>query len=204
MNDKRNESLTERFAGRLTNIVLLGFFTTLCSLPVITAGAAFTSLNVATKAYLYDDDDKPLRIFFSSFKEVFPLATKVWLLHVPVLAILVWDIVYYRTSDATLDILAAAAIFVLLVFVILEMQMVFVLIGKNRTRKVWPCIKMALDISANCFWHCAMLLLFTASVIAVSLFIFRGLLLVMPGVIAFINWQFIPEILRRYRFREQR
>ena len=52
-----------KLAGRFTNIALLGFFTTLCSLPIITIGASFTALNAATKAYLFENEDKPLRIF---------------------------------------------------------------------------------------------------------------------------------------------
>ena len=62
-----------KLAGRLTNIVLLGFFSTVCSLPVETIGAALTALNVATKAYMYEGDDKPLRIYFASFKKHFSL-----------------------------------------------------------------------------------------------------------------------------------
>ena len=96
----------EKLAGRLTNIVLLGFFATLFSLPVVTAGAAFTALNVSTKAYLYEDEDKVLRIFFESFKEHFVLSTKVWLIHLLAIAILIWDIAYYRVGETSLDILA--------------------------------------------------------------------------------------------------
>ena len=60
-----------RLAGRLTNIVLLGFFTTLLSLPLFTAGAAFTALNKQTKAYMYEGEDKPIRPFINDFKTYF-------------------------------------------------------------------------------------------------------------------------------------
>ena len=204
MSGKRSDNFTEKFAGRLTNIVLLGFFTTLCCLPVISAGAAFTALNVSTKAYLYEDDDKPLRIFFASFREHFSLSSKVWLLHIPALAVLIWDLAYYRTSDSTIDILASAAVFVLIMFVLLELQMVFVIIATEKENTVGYCLKKALDISLHCFGYSVMLLLFTVTVIAVSVFLFRGLLLVMPGVVSFLHWQFLPEILRKYKFRERK
>ncbi|MBQ6334984.1 MAG: YesL family protein [Erysipelotrichaceae bacterium] len=193
----------EKLAGRLTNIVLLGFFATLFSLPVVTAGAAFTALNVSTKAYLYEDEDKVLRIFFESFKEHFVLSTKVWLIHLLAFAILIWDIAYYRVGETSLDILASAAIFVLIVFLLFEFQLVFVLIGERKESRVFKLMKLALEMAFTCFWQSLMMALFTLTVIAVSIFLFRGLLLVMPGIIAYLDWQVLPELFRKYKFRER-
>ena len=190
-----------KLAGRFTNIVLLGFFTTLCCLPIVTAGASFTALNSATKAYLFENDDKPLRIFFASFKKHFGLATKIWLLHILAYAILIWDYVYYRTSDATIDILASAGIFVTFAFLVFETTMVFVVIAEEKSDKVFRTIKIALDIAMISPLRSAMILFLEAAVVIIALFLLRGLILIIPGIIAYLAWQIIPDMLKNYKFR---
>ena len=190
-----------KLAGRLTNIVLLGFFTTLCSVPIITAGASFTALNSGTKAYLFEDNDKPLKIFFESFKKYFGLSTKIWLLHIVAYAVLIWDYVYYRTSDATIDILAAAGIFVTFAFLVFETTMVFVVIGEERSSKVFETIKIALDIAVISPLRSVMILLLEAAVVVIAVFLFRGLILIIPGIVAYLAWQIIPDMLKNYKFR---
>ena len=201
MGDSNSNDKFEKLAGRLTNIVLLGFFTTLCSVPIITAGASFTALNVATKAYLFENDDKPLRIFFSSFKKHFALSTKIWLLHILAYAILIWDYVYYRTSDSTIDILAAAGIFVAFGFLVFETTMVFVVIAEEKSDKVFETIKIALDIAMISPLRSGMILFLELAVVVVALLLFRGLILIIPGIIAYLSWQIIPQMLKNYKFR---
>ena len=201
MGDSNSNDKFEKLAGRLTNIVLLGFFTTLCSVPIITAGASFTALNVATKAYLFENDDKPLRIFFSSFKKHFALSTKIWLLHILAYAILIWDYVYYRTSDSTIDILAAAGIFVAFGFLVFETTMVFVVIAEEKSDKVFETIKIALDIAMISPLRSGMILFLELAVVVVALLLFRGLILIIPGIIAYLAWQIIPQMLKNYKFR---
>ena len=48
----------EKLAGRLTNVVLLGFFTLVLSLPLVTAGPAFTACHAAMKDVIVNDNDK--------------------------------------------------------------------------------------------------------------------------------------------------
>ena len=191
----------EKLAGRLTNIVLLGFFSVLCSLPVITAGASFTALNSAMKSHLYDDNDKPLKLFFSVFKEKFGLSTKVWALHLLAIAILAWDFVYYRVGESTLDTLASAGIFVLICFLAFELLMVFVVISEGMNDKTFGVIKTALDLSFACIKESLMILVITSAVILASIFLFRGLIPIIPGVISYLSWQIIPQMLKKYKFR---
>ena len=194
----------EKLAGRITNIVLLGFFSMLCSLPIVTAGASFTALNKATKAYLYENEDKPLRTFFNTFKDKFKLSTLVWLLHLVFIAVLVWDFVYYRTGDDTISILASAGIFVLLMFVLFEVSLVFVIIGEDMADDIPKAMKTALDVAMDSFWQCLMIIVLYAAVILTSLFLFRGLIFFAPGLMAFLAWQILPEMLKRYKYRKKR
>lgn len=195
-----NDILTKT-AGRLTNIVLLGFFTVLCSLPVVTAGAAFTALNSATKAYLYKNEDKALRVFFAVFKKHFKISTIVWLINLVAIAVLVWDLVYYRTGSSTIDILASSAVFTLLLFVMYEISLIFVIIGEEVSNDVVDCFKMSLRMAMHHFWRTSCLILITGAVFSTVYYFFRGLLPFSPGLIAYLSWQIIPEIFKAEKKR---
>ena len=196
-----SDNLMEKLAGRLTNIVLLGFFCVLFSIPIITAGASFTALNSAMKSHLYDDNDKPLKLFLSVFKEKFGLSTKVWALHLLAIAVLIWDFVYYRVGESTLDTLASAGIFVLICFLAFEVLMVFVVISQGMNEKVFGVIKTALDLSFTCVKESLMILVITSTVILASIFLFRGLIPFVPGIISYLSWQIIPQMLKKYKFK---
>lgn len=196
-----SDNLMEKLAGRLTNIVLLGFFCVLFSIPIITAGASFTALNSAMKSHLYDDNGKPLKLFLSVFKEKFGLSTKVWALHLLAIAVLVWDFVYYRVGESTLDTLASAGIFVLICFLAFEVLMVFVVISQGMNEKVFGVIKTALDLSLTCIKESLMILVITSTVILASIFLFRGLIPFVPGIISYLSWQIIPQMLKKYKFK---
>lgn len=63
----------------LADLVLLNLLTLLCSLPVFTAGAAFTSLFHAVSK-LREGDGGIYKSYFQSFKNNFKQATILWLL----------------------------------------------------------------------------------------------------------------------------
>lgn len=203
MSDPSNQDqFMNRLAGRLTNIVLLGFFTTLLSLPLFTAGAAFTALNKQTKAYMYEGEDKPLRPFINDFKTYFKTSTKIWLIALAGIIILVLDYIYYITGDSTLDILASAVIFVLIVYLLFMSNMVFAIIPDHEGEKIGFLLKKALDISLVSPLQSFFIIFISAAVIVVSFVLLRGMIIIAPGVITYFSWQFIPEMIRKEHFRK--
>ena len=196
------ENRMNKLAGRLTNIVLLGFFTLVCSLPVFTAGAAFTALYVSMKQYLKYEEDKALRIFFPAFKERFWISTKVFLVHLVLIAIFVWDLLYYRTGNSTIDYIGQAGSFSLLMLSIFELTVVFVVIGEELCEnKVLVIIRTALDMAFSCFKESASLLGLTIAAIVICVVLLRPFILVLPGVIAYLHYPIIEKMLERYRFQ---
>ncbi len=199
MEGGNSNNTLEKLAGRLSNIVLLGFFTILFSLPVVTAGAAFTALNSSTKAYLYEEEDKPLRMFLSCFKKDFRTSTLIWLIDLAAIAILIWDFVYYRTGTSAIDILASAGIFVLMMFLALELATVFVIRSEKLNDTVFGSIKAAIDLSLSDIWRCLAVIVLVVASFTVAFFLFRGIFLFLPGIIAFLGWQLYPEMLKQYK-----
>ncbi len=201
-NRDRFEGFMGKLAGRLTNIVLLGFFSVLFSLPVVTVGASLTALHDAMSQYVMYDADKPLNIFFNSFKKYFKTATIVWLLHAVAFAVLALDYLYYKGGDATIDIIAQAAIFTLIAVLVFEMLMVFVVISQDMADGAWAAFKKALDVSFICLPETLSLLILNIGIPLLSALLMPGFLLVLPGVITYFSWLIIPKMLKKYKFKK--
>ena len=79
--------------------------------------------------------------------------------------------------------------------------MVFVVIAEEKSDKVFRTIKIALDIAMISPLRSAMILFLEAAVVIIALFLLRGLILIIPGIIAYLAWQIIPDMLKNYKFR---
>ena len=69
-----------QFLSRVGEMILANFLFLLCSLPVVTAGAALTALHKVTQNIAEDTDDGVLRTFFRAFRRDWKQATAAWLL----------------------------------------------------------------------------------------------------------------------------
>ena len=196
------EGFFNKFAGRLMNIILLGFFSLVLCLPVVTAGASFAALNVAMRSYLLEEDPKPLKTFFAAFKEKFKLSTFVWLWHLLFIAVLTIDFLWYRAGTGTLDVLAQTAVFVLIILLSFELLLVFVVISESMETKVWKVMSRSLDLAFTCMLESIFILIISIAVPIAVVILFPGLVIVLPGVIAYLSWQILPRMLKKYKFKK--
>lgn len=153
-------------------------------------------------SYLLYEDQKPLKTFFSSFKQYFKLSTTVWIIHLVLIVVLVWDFVYYRTSTATIDILAQTAIFVLIMIVVFEATMVFVVISQDLADNLKDVFTKSIDIAFNCWLQSIFLLVITFAIPIACIFLIPSFILIIPGVVSFLSWQIIPNMLKKYKFKK--
>ena len=79
------------FATKIAQLMWLNILTVICSLPLITIGAAFTAMHRVLVDIYRDEENKITRTYFSSFKKNFWQATKIWLLYLVFYAILLVD-----------------------------------------------------------------------------------------------------------------
>ena len=78
-----NDSPIGRLVGRILELVGLNLLWVVCSLPIVTAGAAACALHFALSPQR-DEDEGGFRCFFRSFRQNFRQATLLWL---PMLAL---------------------------------------------------------------------------------------------------------------------
>ncbi|MBE5870033.1 MAG: DUF624 domain-containing protein [Lachnospiraceae bacterium] len=67
-----------RALSDLTTLVVLNMLTILCSIPIVTAGAAFTALHYEVMK-MAEGEGHPIQDYFRQFKENLKSATPVWL-----------------------------------------------------------------------------------------------------------------------------
>ena len=77
-----NDSLFGRIFGTLGNMITVNLLFIVCSIPVITFGASFTSMYYALLRNLKYGDSSLIRDFFSSFRQNFRQSTLSWLISV--------------------------------------------------------------------------------------------------------------------------
>lgn len=87
-----------RTLARFTDLMFLNILTIICSLPIITMGAAVAALYGAT-ARLQEDEGHIFSNYFSCFRENFRQATCIWLILLPIGAIIVLAILYYSNGN---------------------------------------------------------------------------------------------------------
>ena len=201
MKNFKAEEVLQKFSDRLMNIILLGFFWFLCSLGIITVGASSVALSESMRRYLVFDEPKPLQVFFKKFKEYFKVSTFTWLIHLVCIAVGVWDVLYYRVGDTTMDIIAASIISVCLTLLVFEMDMVFMCIGYYDIQSIKEAFKKAMDLAFTCFIYSLEILFINLTVIVVAVFLFRGLLIFAAGLIAYLDWQLLPKMIEKYNVK---
>lgn len=101
-----------RGLSTLVDIVLLNILTVLCSIPIVTAGAAVTALYDAM-GRLIRDEGGIYRAYFAAFKSNFKQATIMWLLTLVIGAALIFSLIFY-VVNGMLAVVALAAVLVLL------------------------------------------------------------------------------------------
>ncbi len=113
MNLFRYDSPFATFINRIVDIVVLGIITAVCCVPVITAGAAISSLYYVTLKMVRREDSKILHLYFSAFKQNFKKATALWLIMLLLGCILAVDF----TLLYKLEIAFEGAIWIMLIII---------------------------------------------------------------------------------------
>ena len=88
-----------QFLNRVADLMILNFLVMLLCIPVITAGAAFTSMHYVLLKIARKEEGYLIRGFFKSFKDNFRQATLIWLGMLAVIALYAVDFYIIRYSE---------------------------------------------------------------------------------------------------------
>ncbi len=104
--------------NKMADLMWLNILTLICCIPIITVGAAFTSMHYVALKIVRNEESYITRSFFKSFKTNFRQATLIWLMLLAVAAVLGGD--YYiitksgiQFSQVMIVLIMAAAVLVI-------------------------------------------------------------------------------------------
>lgn len=84
------------FMSRVADLVILNILVMLFSMPVVTAGAAWTAMHFVTIRMARKEERYVIKDFLRSFKENFKQATVIWLIALVAACVFIGDILIYK------------------------------------------------------------------------------------------------------------
>ena len=199
MNKKMNFESFLALGEKLTYIMALGLLFILCSVPVITVGASATALNKAMKLYVRYGEKRIFQAFFGAFIKFFKPATLVWLLNLVVILILCFDLLFYGDAKTWVQMAGMIVITISLMVVIFETTVSFVMISEELTKGVKDTMICALKYGLKCPFEGLMVMMLNLAVPGLLFLFMMELLILAPGVLTYLSWQFLPKSLDRYK-----
>ena len=119
-----------RFMTKVADIMILNLLFILTSLPIITIGAAWTSLYYVSMKLVRDEEGSIVRSFFHSFRMNFRQATILWLGTVAVFAVLIADLLILAQIDSPYAAAMNTSVLILGVVILMILQYLFPLVAK--------------------------------------------------------------------------
>ena len=199
MNKKMNFESFLALGEKLTYIMALGLLFILCSVPVITIGASATALNKAMKLYVRYGEKRIFQAFFGAFIKFFKPATLVWLLNLIIILILCFDLLFYGDARTWVQTAGMIVITISLMVVIFETTVSFVMISEELTKGVKDTIVCALKYGLKCPFEGLMVMMLNLAVPGLLFLFMMELLILAPGVLTYLSWQFLPKSMDRYK-----
>lgn len=189
-----------RFIGNLADFFLLSVFVYLCCIPVVTAGSAFTALYYVTLKMASGQEGYTAPSFWRSFRLNFKQATVIWLVFLAAGMVLFADFYYSLTSGSFF----AGALFFTFAIVgllyVLCLFFMFPLLARC-DNTVSALLKMCFAMCIRNFLPILAAVAVAAGVFSIGIFVFWPLLLVAPGLTAYMNSFLFNRILNKYDLR---
>ena len=119
-----------RFMTKVADIMILNLLFIITSLPIITIGAAWTSLYYVTMKLVRDEEGSIVRSYFHAFRVNFRQSTILWLCTVAVFAVLIADLLILARIDSPIAAAMNTSVLILGVVLLMILQYLFPLVAK--------------------------------------------------------------------------
>lgn len=198
-----------RFLGRLADVMILNIVFLITCIPIVTIGAAWTSLSYVTLKMSRDEESYILKSYFKAFRQNFRQATAIWGIAIVAMFIFYMDFHIIRNMSQSMAQILFILLSVVAIFFALTLLYVFPVLAKF-DNSILNTIKNAFLIAIG---NLPRTLLMVAVIIGSVVLTFLsqqtiavGLLVwIMVGfaLIAFINAHFLVKVFDRYIPQEE-
>lgn len=183
--------------SKATDVLIIGIYFIICSLPVFTIGASLTALYYGIHKSVFKGKGYTTE-FFRSFKENFRQSTVSWVIFLVIFAVLAGDIYVTKYAFPQSSPLAAAPLFfmIMLLFAILWAIYHFAYIARFSNGFGASFKVSAIIMVANLGW--SLLILVILAVFALLTYRFLFLLFFLPGLITASIHPLLERVFRKY------
>lgn len=190
--------------GKLWDHLILGLLWLVCSVPVITVGAASAALSRVSMQILEGEEYRLFRDFFAAFRARFGLATGVWLAYLAVGLVLAWDCVFYYGltggesvwPDVTFGAFVALTLFYLVCLMWVFPYMARVSCGFK------AAVKGSFLLGMTHLGYTVLMAVLNAA-LTLACLLLNFLLPFLPGLIAFADGLCLRRVFARYKKKSQ-
>lgn len=187
------------FLNKVADFILLGLFTVLFCIPVVTIGAAFTAMFYVSFRLHRGVGGGIVKPFISSFKSNFKQATILWVITLVALGVIAIDVYFYLSlaaSAALFGMFLFAAFLITSIIVIIETLYVYPYVAKFKCTNM-QAIRSSSFLGLKHLPITILLVVVDALLVAGCIFV-PILFLLLPGAIAFIHGLLIHNIFLKY------
>ncbi len=188
------ESKLHMVLTALIDIIWLGILWLVCSLPVITIGAASTALYYTMVKCVRHDIPEPTRFFFRAFRKNFRQATLLWLLCLAALGVGLLDIVAF----SQMGVKRGDFLYIFSRLLLLPVPMLFPWIFAFLSRfenTVMGTLRFAVWLALK-NWKQTLLMFFEAALVGLICWLLPQIAPLMPGVLCLLTSFSIEPALR--------
>ena len=166
-----------KFLNRIGDLILLNIITMIACIPIITAGAAISSMYYVTLLMVKNEEGKILLTYIRAFKDNFKQATMIWIIGGGLSAFLFFDIWLMGQVDFKFVSFYKMVLFVL--FLLVLMVTVFTLVVQARYENT------LLNTIKNGMLYCA---------IQFGRSLLMAFVLLIPVILLFLSWRALSVI----------
>lgn len=197
------ENKMMRTLNKIMDSLMLGLLWLICSLPILTVGAASSAFYYAFIKSIRQESGYPWKEFFHGFKISFKQATVIWLLLLVLLLVLFIDINILNSDvldlgNSTAFLLGASSLIVLTAVMLALYIFAYIARFENKLKVLLK--NSFIIMMANLPWSFLLLLLFAACVLLFLLAPAIGLFL--PAVYMVFASRILERVFRKYMLPE--
>jgi uncharacterized membrane protein YesL len=175
-----------RFIGNIADMFLLSVLWYLSCLPVFTVGCGTTAMYYVTLKMTRNLEGYTCRSFVQAFKANFKQAARLTLLFLAIGAMLAADLYWCLNSGDTSTVILLPTFGIAALLYLLNLAFLFPFLARcENTDKA--ILKMNFALSLRNFLPLLSVILVTAGIFGIGLFLFWPLLLIAPGLSAYLN-----------------
>ncbi len=185
------------FIGNLADLFLLSVLWYLCCLPIFTAGSASTALYYVTLKMVCKQEGYTAHSFLKAFRANLRQSTMIWLVCVAGIGLLCADVYWSLCSGNYFASALLPAFLILSLLFAVYLTFLFPLLARcdNSAKTL---MGMCVAISFRDFLPILSALILTVGIFSAGLFLFWPLLLIAPGLAAYLNSFIFHRILEKY------